>query len=128
MKDVSVEKMRENLNRLIFYLIDVKLPCNRWDKIAKKQLIELGEEIFLLSNVREKEHRRQPYVYFRDLLDHLKLLQHMVNKIDILIVMELRYRFDYFNQFETDLATLLHQLPTQVFLEEDLLGRAVYLK
>ena len=120
-----VDKMRQNLEAVTEYLLDSKITNTPWKKVAEKQLIDLGAAVLELSQkLREYQnimlrHTSKAYEFFRSMLEHFESLRRAVNQIDTLVLGELR-KLDNFNQFESNLTTIISQLGEQTDWEEDL--------
>ncbi len=88
-------------------------------------MLDLGEEILLLIDELNKyleldiSDSFHPLEFFRYLLGHFETLQYKIGEINPLVLLELRNRFDFFNQFEANLSTLLEQLRGHTNWEED---------
>ena len=120
-----VRKMRQNLTTLLNYLADTEIQDTPWKNRTKEQLLDLGQELLFLRVELDKYLEleigdiKRPYDLFRSLLEHFESIEHKINKINPLVLGELRDRFDFFNQFEANLFMLLEQLRGQTFWEED---------
>jgi len=120
-----VRKMRENLNKLLKYLVDKEIQHTPWKGQAEKQLFDIGQEILLLLDELEKytefeiSDSFQPYDFFHYLLLHFETLEAKIGAIPPLVLQELRDWFDLFNQFEANLSTFLEPLRSQTYWEED---------
>jgi hypothetical protein len=120
-----VRKMRENLNKLLKYLVDKEIQDTPWKGQAEKQLLDIGQEILLLLDELEKytefkiSDSFKPYDFFHYLLLHFETLKAKIDAISPLVLQELRDRFDLFNQFEADLSTFLEPLRSQTCWEEN---------
>ena len=120
-----VRKMRENLNKLLEYLVDKEIQDTPWKAHVEKQLFDIGQEILLLLDELEKytefkiSDSFQPYDFFHYLLLHFETLEAKIGAIPPLVLQELRDWFDLFNQFEAKLSTFLEPLRSQTCWEED---------
>ena len=120
-----VREMRQNLNKLLEYLVDKEIQDTPWKGQAEKQWLDIGQEILLLLDELEKytefkiSASFQPYDFFHYLLLHFETLEHKIGAIPPLVLQELRDWFDLFNQFEANLSTFLEPLRSQTCWEED---------
>ena len=120
-----INEIRQNLTKLLDYLVNIEIADTLWKGRAKEQLLDLGEEILWLKNKIYKyleldiSDSFHPYDFFRYLLGHFETLKDKIGKINPLVLQELRNRFDFFNQFEAKLSTLLEQLRGHTNWEED---------
>ena len=120
-----VREMRQNLTKLLEYLVDKEIQDTPWKAQAEKQLLDIGQEILLLLDELEKytefkiSDSFQPYDFFHYLLLHFETLEAKIGAIPPLVLQELRDWFDLFNQFEAKLSTFLEPLRSQTCWEED---------
>ena len=120
-----IRGIRQNLTNLQDYLVNTEIADTPWKGRAKEQLSDMGVEILFLIDELNKYHMLnisdsfQPYGFFRYLLGHFESLQDKIGEINTLVLQELRNRFDFFNQFEAKLSTLLEQLREHTKWEEE---------